>query len=129
MATTPNYTSAPRAAVVRISTANANRDGTGTVDTLFAAGSSGSRIESVDITAIDTTTAGMVRFYLHNGTSNFLYREVPISAVTPSATAKSFATQLAFSTAAPLLLPSGWSLRASTEKAESFDIAVVGGDF
>jgi hypothetical protein len=131
MAAQPAYANVPKAAVTAISTANTNRDGTGTLGTVFTAGTSGSRIDRIVVQATGTTTAGMVRLFLHNGTTAFLYDEVPVSATTPSATVQAFAATLeAFSAPRlmPLVLQTGWSLRASTHNAESFNIVAVGGD-
>jgi hypothetical protein len=134
MATTPNFTATPRASSVAVSTANANRDGTGTIATVFTAGASGSRIESVVIVATATTTAGMIRLFLHDGTNARLFDEVPVIALTPSATIPAWSATLGniapLSTARyPLFLPSGWSLRAATNNAESFVVHAIGGDF
>lgn len=129
MATTPQFASTVRTAVGQVSTANTNRDGTGTIATIFTAGSNGSRIETVEIQATGTTTAGMVRLYIHDGTNARLLREQPISAVTPSGTAPAFSIVLPFGDLSPLLLQNGWSLRASTQNANTFNITVFGGDF
>lgn len=127
MGTSANYASTPRAAVGQVTTANTNRDGTGTIATIFTAGSSGSRVDDIVIQATGTTTAGMVRLFLHDGTNARLWAEVPVSAVTPSATVAAFATALVNQA---LVLPSGWSLRASTNNAETFNVLVKrAGDF
>lgn len=127
MSITSNYAATPKTAVVLISTANTARDGTGTLGTVFTAGSSGSRIDDIVIEATATTTAGMVRLFLHNGTSAFLWKEVPVSAVTPSATVGTFSSLL-YNQA--LILQTGWSLRASTHNAETFNVLVTrAGDF
>lgn len=128
MATQAQFSSTPRADCVAIATANANRDGTGTIGTVITAGASGTRIERVNIKATVTTTAGMVRLYIHNGTSYFLFKEVLVSAIVPSATVAAFESSVTFGTVTPLWLPSGYSLRASTEKAENFNITAIGGD-
>jgi hypothetical protein len=129
MATTPQFSSTVRTAFAQVTTANTNRDGTGTIATIFTAGSSGSRIENVTIQAAVTTTAGMVRLYIHDGTNARLFFEQAITAATPSATVKAFAATIAFGDVMPLLLANGYSLRASTEKTETFNIIVFGGDF
>ena len=82
MSTTPQFASVVRTAVGQVTTANTNRDGTGTIATIFTAGSSGSRIEMVEIQATVTTTAGMVRLFIHDGTNARLLREQPITANT-----------------------------------------------
>ena len=122
MSATPNFVGAVENAAAAIATANANRDGTGTVATLFTASGNGARIDDIAIKARATTTAGMVRFFLHDGTNyRFLY-EVAVTAVTPSATVKSFESYLAN---LGWCLKSGWSIRVSTEKAEAFDVSIT----
>ena len=131
MAATPQFASTPRASSVAVSTANANRDGTGTVGTVIIAGSSGTRISRVVIKALGTTTAGMVRLFLHDGTNYILLCEVLVSAITASATVAAFESlmnELDNGNVLPLTIPSGWSLRASTEKAESFRVTALGAD-
>lgn len=131
MASTPSYASVlPRVAVGVISTANTNRDGTGTgpATAIFSAGASGSKVEEIKVKARGTTTAGMVRIYVWDGsgTDAHLLDEVPVSAITPSATVETFEATLTYDN---LLLPTGWSVTASTHAAESFGILIFGGDF
>lgn len=132
MAQTPQYAATPKVGLGQVSVANTNRDGTGTIATVFTAGASGSRIDRVNIQAVGTTTAGMIRLFIHDGVNARLYHEEPIGAMTPSATvAAAFATcdPITYPTKFPLVLPSGYSLRASTEKAETFNVIAMGGDF
>ena len=127
MSVSANYAATPRAASGQVLTANTNRDGTGTIATIFTAGSSGSRIDEIRIIATGTTTAGMVRLFLHDGTTARLWTEVPVTAATPSGTVQAFNTTL---TNQALILPSGWSLRASTNNSETFNVIVDrAGDF
>lgn len=127
MSISSNYAATPKTAVAQVSTANTARDGTGTIVTVFTAGTSGSRVDDITITATGTTTAGMVRLFLHDGTNARLWREVPVNAVTPSATVSPFSSLLGN---LALVLQTGWSLRASTHNAETFNILVTrAGDF
>jgi hypothetical protein len=127
---TPIFVQAPRVAVGSLATANTNRDGSGTIATVFTAGANGSRIEHIDITAIGTTTAGVVRLYVHDGSSAHLWKEILVSAITPSATIAAWSNRVDCSSPAGVLfLPTGYSLRASTHNAESFRVHAVGGDF
>jgi hypothetical protein len=127
MATSPNFTKTPRTERGLLSAANANRDGTGTIVNLFdAAATVGSRIERITISAIGTTTAGMVRLYIFDGTNIDLYLEIPVTAVTPSATVQSYINSTG---SLGIILSSGKSLRASTHNAESFRVIVEGGNF
>jgi len=216
MTATAQYASTPRNGVTQVSTANANRDGTGTLGVVCMAGANGMRIDSLTIQATGTTTAGMLRFFLTKGrplgsistitftgttaivttalphglttgqlvsvigalpdeynvvdasltvtgANTFTYvmgtaptanatvmgsgatstspvtsrmiKEVTVDALIPSATAKAFATGIGTNTGSektlfPLSIQPGWSLRASTEKAETFNIIpTFAGDF
>ena len=127
MSINANYASTPRAALAQVTAANTNRDGTGTLATVFTAGTSGSRIDDISIVAPGVTTAGVVRLYVHDGANARLAREILVSAITPSVTLESFRAVLQD---LALLLPSGWSLRASTHNAETFNVIVTrAGDF
>lgn len=132
MSTTANYAATPNLGIAAISTANTNRDGTGTIGTVLTAGTSGSRIDAVMVKATGTTTAGMIRLFVHNGTTAYLLNEIPVLANTPSSTAPAWEVQMNASTMSqlfPIILPTGFSLRASTNNAETFNVLAVGGDF
>lgn len=132
MAATQNYASTPRAGIGLLSAANPGRDGTGTIVNIFTAGGTGSRIDAIDIQATANTTAGMIRLFMFDGANNRLIGEYPVSAITPSATQPAFSAQLTTANLAnllPLILPTGYALRASTEKAEAFNVFGIGGDF
>ena len=116
----------PRISCVNIATANTARDGTGTVATLITGAATGTRVAEIVIKAKVTTTAGQVRLFLHDGTSFFFLSEIAVAAATVSATVQG-ATGSAFYS--NLVLPSAsWSIRVSTEKAESIDVTAFGAD-
>ena len=94
--------------------------------TVFTAGANGSRIDVVDIVATATTTAGMVRLFIHDGSAAKLWKEIPVTAVTPSGTTPAFTYKLGI--AEGLILPSGYSLRAAPNNAEAFNVIARGGD-
>lgn len=122
-----NYAATPKTAVAQVITANTARDGTGTLATVFTAGASGSRIDDISIVATATTTAGVVRLFLHDGTNARLWKEILVSAITPSATVQVYSSML---NSQALILQTGWSLRASTHNAETFNVCVTrAGDF
>lgn len=132
MAAAQSYASTPRLASAQLSAANALRDGTGTIVSVFTAGASGSRIEAITIQATATTTPGMIRLFVFDGTNTRLIGEVVVAGVTPSGIQPAFAVQLTtanLSNLLPLILPTGHSLRAATNNAESFNVIATGGDF
>jgi hypothetical protein len=127
MATQAQYAATPRGEFAQVSTANTNRDGTGTLATVFTAGSNGSRVDDIWIVGTGTTTAGVVRLFVNDGTNSRLWQEVMVTAITPSVSVQVFNTAL-YNQA--LILPNGWSLRASTQIAETFNVIVSrAGDF
>lgn len=126
MATQPAYATLPRIGFVALSAANTNRDGSGTLETVITAASEGTRIERIIVQATAATTAGQVRLFLHDGTNARLFREVAIAAATPSATVQAVNAEVS---AGPyFVLPSGWSIRATTHNAETFAVTAMGAD-
>jgi len=127
---TPIFIQTPKVALQSIATANTNRDGTGTIGAVYTAGSNGSKIDHIDICAAGPTTAGVVRLYIYDGSTYFLWKEILVGAITPSATIAAYMATVDCSIAGnSLYLPSGYSLRASTHNAETFKVIAVGGDF
>lgn len=123
---TPIFGQTPRQAVAAISTANTSRDGSGTIGIIFTADATdGSLVERIDICATGTTTAGVVRLFIHNGSAAFLWKELLVAAITPSVSIAAFMR----SVRERLDLPAGWSLRASTHNAETFNVHAWGCDF
>lgn len=125
MANSPIFLGTPKSSSVAISTANTNRDGsTGTYGTIHTAGASGARIDTLNITATSTTTAGMVRLFV--GTA--LIREIPVVAITPSSTQPAWTADVSFENG--LVLGASTVLKANTNNAESFNVTITnGGDF
>jgi hypothetical protein len=127
MSTSAQYASTVRTASAALSAANTNRNGTGTIVSVFSAGASGSRVDDIYIVANATTTAGVVRLFISDGTNIRLWQEILVSAVTPSTTVAVWSSSLLNQA---LILASGWSLQASTNNAETFSVFVTrAGDF
>jgi hypothetical protein len=126
MATSPNFAATVRAAAAALATADTSRTAPTTVVTVFTAGASGSRIDEVNVIATGTTTAGVVRLWLYTGSVYYLIEEVLVTAITPSTTVAAFSTTLTFNN---FMLPSGHSLRATTNNSEGFNVVAFGGDF
>jgi hypothetical protein len=140
MTISPNFAYTPAPGCVAISTNNANKDGTGTLATVYTVPSAytftpspvfspssgawvipttttasvpviGWRCDRVRAKATGTTVAGAFVLYLHNGTTAFPITEVAITAGTDWERTIEFATGLN--------LPPGWSIRASYTTAQS----------
>jgi hypothetical protein len=126
MASSPVFAVTPRINSATISTANTSRDGTGAVSTVMTGASTGTRVAEIVVKANGTTTAGMCRIFLNDGTNFYLFDEIAVPAVTPSASVQ---TARVLTTYANLILPSSsWSIRASTHNAESMTVTALGAD-
>lgn len=127
MSGAPQFATNPVNAAVQASVANTNRDGTGTIATLYTAPAGGARIDEINIKAGVTTTAGSVRLWLHDGTSFFLWKEVQVPAITASGSNPSFEATLGN---LGLILEEGWGIRVATNNAELFNFIITrGGEF
>lgn len=133
--TTQYYSSSPIAPSVAISAANPNRDGTGTLVTLFTGSGFGTRVDRIRVQAIGPTTAGMVRLFARASSTApiYLVGEIEVAAVTPSGTAPAFGADYAppptvgtTQSYSSLAVPSGAQLLVSTENAEAFHVTAFG---
>lgn len=90
--TTPIFLGTPRLESCRVAAANTARDGSGTLVTLFAAGTNGSRVDYVIFTnsaaSIGAAVAKVHRVFISDssGVNPRLIAEASIAAVTSSAT-------------------------------------------
>ncbi len=128
--TAPIFVLTPNIGAASVSTANTARDGTGTIATIFTAGANGSRIEEIVIKATDNPADSTVVFFLYNGSTYYVFDEWDIG--DPAAGSTTVATYRESRTYRNLLLPSGWSLRASITVALTAGVMMVtalGGDY
>lgn len=124
MASSPAFAVTPIIGMAQVSTANTNRDGTtGTYVTLVTAGASGTRIAEIVTQGSVTTTAGMVRLFLTDGTTTRMFDEISIGAATVSGTVKGNRVSTTYNN---LVIPSGWSIKASTHNAEAINVWALG---
>jgi hypothetical protein len=140
MSTQPSFAATPLSPVVGFSTANTNRDGTGTIALLCAARVPGSRVQRVQFRATGTTSAGVIRVFKRgsgltlNGDGTIsawsaptwhLIEEILVQAITPGTSQRVWAGEWA-----PLdgfdLAPFE-SLGIATQLAEGFNAQVFGG--
>lgn len=89
--TNPIYVLTPSNGIASFVTgANTATDGTGTVSTVFTAGSNGGVFQGVRVKANGTNAASVMRIFINNGSSaavtanNALIGELPLSATTGS---------------------------------------------
>lgn len=133
MSTSAQYASIPKIGSALITTADTSLTAPVTVETVFTAGSSGSRIDYITVQGVATTIASLVNIFIFNGTNYFLYTQVPVQAITSSTTSPAF--QLAVSSNShpnilPINLPTGHSLRATTSITQTgLRVTAMGGDY
>ncbi len=126
MAAEPVFAVTPRIGATNVATANTNRDGSGTVSTLIVGASTGTRVVEIVCKARVTTTAGMVRAFLYDGSTYRLLDEYSIAAATVSASVQSTRVSTTYNN---LILPSAsWSIVVSTHNAESMDVIALAAD-
>lgn len=133
MATSAQYAATPKIGSALLTTADTSLTAPSTVGTVFTAGSSGSRIDYIEIQGVATTTACIVNLFIFDGTNYFLYIQVPVIAVTSSTTAPAFTATLSSNGNANLLpinLPTGYSLRAAVSVTQTgIRVTAQGGDY
>lgn len=133
MATTAQYASTPKIGSALLTTADTSLTAPSTVGTVFTAGSSGSRIDYIDVQGVATTTATLVNLFIFDGTNYFLYNQVPVQAVTSSNTAPAFSVAISSNShpnILPINLPSGHSLCATTSVVQTgVRVTALGGDY
>lgn len=108
-----------------ISTANANLDGQGTIGTVLTGAANGTLIKSITVKAQTNVTKGMVNLFVYDGTNTRLLKQITIKPVNKTANTPSFehSEDLNFT------LKSGYILKASTVRAETFNVIAEGMDF
>jgi len=127
MAISPSFANVPRIGLAQVSVANANRDGTtGTYVDVITGGSNGTKISEIVTEATVTTTAGMVRLFITDGTTTRMFDEIAIAAATVSSTVRANRVSTLY---ANLILPNAsWRIRASTEQGQAINIFALGAD-
>ena len=135
--TTPIFTLTPKAATARIAAANTARDGSGTLVSLFTAGSNGSRVDFITFTSSQVTAAASAarvqRVYLtdESGLNPRLISEIAMSAVTASNTAIGATATITFTNG--LIINAGQIISVSQSvygsAADATDVLLRGGNF
>lgn len=88
----PIFPITPIVTWAKLTTANTAHDGTGTVATVFTAGTNGARVDRLKIRPMGTGSQTVLRVFINNGadsttaTNNILYSEKTIIATTSSET-------------------------------------------
>lgn len=70
MANSPQYAATMKVSMGTVTAANIAKDGTGTVVTVATGGTSGSLINKIEVRALGTNVATVMRFFVNNGLTN-----------------------------------------------------------
>lgn len=125
--TNPRYIEHPEVlGMVQISTANTNRDGTGSMETLVdVTNEDGARVEKLRLKATGTVTAGKIHVYLHDGTNTRVEWEVLVTAVAPDSVTLAWESTLTLD----IDMQKDWQIRVATDNAETFNVSAHGGRY
>ena len=107
-----------------VSTANTSLTGVGST-TIFSApspGSNGSVIKSITVKALQNTNLGMIRFFITDGITKFLMKEINVPETVQSGFDPSFKVVLDDC----FTMKAGYAILASTQIGQSFAITIEG---
>lgn len=104
MASAPAYAVTPRIGVASVSTANTNRDGTGTIVDVLTGVAAGTRIERVVLQTTGDPADSIATMYLYDGSTYQVFDEFDLgNPAAASTTVVGFRTEKAY---ADIVLPS-----------------------
>lgn len=133
MSTTAQYASTPVFGAALLTTADTSLTAPTTVGTVLTAGSNGTRIDFIEVMGVDTTVSGIVNLFIYDGTTYTLWQQIPVLPVTTSTTAISFSSVTSTNNSPnvmPMIIPTGYSLRATTTIAQTgVKVMAYGGNF
>ena len=126
MATSPVFAVTPRIGAVSIATADSSYTAPTNVGTLITGASTGTRISEIVVKNAATSAAAIVRIFLYDGSTYWLFDEVTVSAATGSSTVQQNRVSTPYNN---LILPSAsWSVRVTTSVAQTTHVTAFGAD-
>jgi hypothetical protein len=126
MAISPSFAATPRIGNVSIATAEGSYTSPTNFGTLITGASTGTRIAEVVVKNAATSAAAIVRLFLHDGSTYYLFDEYTIAAATGSSTVQQTRVSTQYNN---LILPSSsWTLRVTTSVAQATHVTALGAD-
>lgn len=126
MASNPVFAVTPRIGSVSIATADSSYTAPTNVGTLITGASTGTRISEIVVKCAATSAAAIVRTFLYDGSTYWLFDETTIAAATGSATVQQTRVSTVYNN---LVLPSNtWSLRVTTSVSQTIHVTALGAD-
>jgi hypothetical protein len=125
MAAAPVFAVTPRVGSANVATADSSYTSPSNVGTVLTAGASGTRIAEVVVKCAATSAAALIRLWLYDGSTYHLFDEITVAAATGSSTVAQTRVSTVYSN---LVIPTGWSLRATTSVSQSTNVVALGAD-
>ena len=126
MAASPVFAVTPRISTVSVATADSSYTSPTNVGTLITGASTGTRINEIVVKNAATSAAAIVRIFLYDGTTYWLFDEVTVAAATASSTVQTSRVSTLYTN---LILPSSsWSVRVTTSVAQATHVTALGAD-
>lgn len=127
MAAEPAFAVTPRMSAVSIATAESSLTAPTNVGTLITGVAAGTRVAEIVVKCAASSSAAIVRVFLFDGTTYWLFDEISVAAVaSPGA---STATTRVSTTYSNLVLPSSsWSVRVTTSVSQATHVTALGAD-
>lgn len=128
--TAPIFTLTPNCKTVNLAAAACtSRTSISNQVTAVTGGTNGTLVSGIAVLGTGTTTAGMVRvWHKPSGGSSLLIGEIPVSAVTPSATVQAFTGKWVPQNG-KFVIQSGDLIEVTTHNAEAFNVTPDAGDY
>jgi hypothetical protein len=126
MAASPVFAVTPRIGSVSIATADSSYTAPTNVGTLITGASTGTRISEIVVKNAATSAAAIVRIFLYDGTTYWLFDEISVTAATGSSTVQQSRASTIYNN---LILPSAsWSVRVTTSVSQATHVTALGAD-
>lgn len=126
MALEPQFAATPRIGSVAISTAETSLTAPTAFGTLITGVAAGTRVAEIVVKCAANSSAALVRVFLFDGSTYFLFDEIVVAAATSSATVATARVNAIYSN---LILPSAsWSIRVTTTIAQATHVSALAAD-
>lgn len=126
MASSPAFATTPRIGAVSVATADSSYTAPTNVGTLITGVAAGTRISEIVVKCAATSAAAIVRIFLYDGTTYWLFDEVTVAAATGSSTVQQTRVSTVYNN---LILPStSWSVRVTTSVSQTTHVTAFGAD-
>jgi hypothetical protein len=126
MATSPAFATTPRIGTVSVATADSSYTAPTNVGTLITGVAAGTKVNEIVVKCAATSAAAIVRVFLYDSSTYWLFDEITVAAATGSATVQQTRVSTTYNN---LILPStSWSVRVTTSVSQTTHVTAFGAD-